>query len=88
MNFLIINAGGYLYSCSELTQEILASARNDNIKVIRFHEGKFEFLSPHKWRNEGGWDEQSLWKERWIEINNVFCIPENYPERNKSHEQT
>ena len=66
--FLIARDCGQCPTC--MTQEFMAMAytKLPYVKVIRFYDGRFEYLSPHKWRNEkdgGGWDEVGLWHERW-----------------------
>jgi hypothetical protein len=67
----------YLYSSysgmsliSNLTQDILQKAY-DTIGgqyIVRFYDGRFQYLVPHKWRDTGGWDNDSQWKESWRDI--------------------
>lgn len=55
-----------------ITQELLYEVYiNSSLFVIRCENGKFEYLTAHKWRTakEGGnWDLNSDWKEMWHTI--------------------
>ncbi len=72
MLYLIVNYAGTKQYEGPITQEMLQMKyASVGYNVYRFNEGRFEYLSAHKWRTRaegGGWDENGLWKERWDEL--------------------